>query len=270
MNTPLEIIMPLRNPGNVLRDTVASLLAQTDKRFGVLLSDNFSTRGIENFDEAERLLNGAGIAVKRVRPPRELKRIEHWNWAHAQAQSEWIKPLFAGELLNAAYAGEVLGLATKTKAHQIRCFAGGKVPIPARSTYLTPEDFLTYYPKFGNWMGNTLHVCYRRSAWMGAGGYAIHLPACADENICVRLALEAGVELLHKDLTGRREGDGPTEVLNRRIHASFETWLILRQARIYCLNNKLVWPKYGITKGVWKRYWTECEYPWNQGKKTNV
>jgi hypothetical protein len=51
-----EIILPLRNPTAVLEQTTASVVAQTDRNFSVLLSDNHSTKGVEFIDAAVRQL----------------------------------------------------------------------------------------------------------------------------------------------------------------------------------------------------------------------
>src|SRR6185437_4561326 len=118
----LEIILPARNPGNKLDETVASLCEQTKKNFGVVLSDNFSTSGIEQLAAAQRKLEAAGIPVHRVRPPFELGRVQHWNWAHAQAKAEWLKPLFVGDLLKPLYVQRLRErVEKKPEAQIVRC-----------------------------------------------------------------------------------------------------------------------------------------------------
>jgi glycosyltransferase involved in cell wall biosynthesis len=103
LNFDLEIILPLRNPTSVLEQTTESLVAQTDRRFSVLLSDNHSTQGGGLIDSAAAQFASAGIAVRRVRPPFELGRVEHWNWAHHEATGNWLKPVFAGDWLERNY-----------------------------------------------------------------------------------------------------------------------------------------------------------------------
>ncbi len=90
MKPGLEIIIPIRNPGPALASTIASLTAQTDGNFGVVLSDNCSTEGLPNLEAAQQQLTAAGISARRVRPPRALGRVEHWNWAHAQGEADWL------------------------------------------------------------------------------------------------------------------------------------------------------------------------------------
>ena len=90
MSAGLEIIIPVRNGSQGLLQTTAALAAQTDRRFAVLLSDDFSATGPAQIDEAQHELTAAGIAVRRLRPPRGLRRLEHWNWAHAQSRAGWL------------------------------------------------------------------------------------------------------------------------------------------------------------------------------------
>ncbi len=271
--------MPVRNAGGVLKKTVASLLAQTDKRFSVLISDNYSSKGVEELEEAERLLKGSGIVVTRVKPPRELKRVAHWNWAHSQSTAEWIKPLFVGDFLEATYVEKVLARAGRTKSNLIRCefqwvtptFVN-TAPAPTKALHLSSAEYLEFFPQLGNWMGSPISVCYRRTAFLGAGGYAVHLPACADYNLYIRLTLEAGVEIIHESLATLQihEERFSHGITKRRVNGCFELWLMLRQAKIYCANNKLPWPKYGVAKGLWKQYRMDYYYPWKKRVKNRL
>ena len=102
----LDVILPVRNPTVVLAQTVRSLAAQTDRRFSVLLSDNHSTQGLELLEAAVNELQAAGIEVRRVRPPYELGRVEHWNWAHFESAGDWFKPVFMGDWLEPNYVAE--------------------------------------------------------------------------------------------------------------------------------------------------------------------
>src|SRR5882672_9821567 len=99
----LEILIPVRNPTEVFSKTIDSLAAQTDKNFSVLISDNFSTKGQEHLAAALEKLSAAGIAARKIQPPVELGRVEHWNWLHYQSQADWLKPLFAGDWLEPEY-----------------------------------------------------------------------------------------------------------------------------------------------------------------------
>ncbi len=60
METELEIIIPVRKPGAELALTTASLAAQTDRRFGVVLGDDFARNGTNFVDTAQRAACGGG------------------------------------------------------------------------------------------------------------------------------------------------------------------------------------------------------------------
>ena len=270
MESWLDIIIPVRNPGRKLLETIDSLTAQTERNFGVVLSDNHSSNGHEHLSEAEGLLRRHGIAVRRVQPPRELGRVQHWNWAHAQGNAEWLKPLFVGDLLLPGYVERVRARAeARSACGIIRCeyetrLAGSapRVTItPFAEIALTPQQFLWWFPSHGNWIGGPINVAYRRTAWCSAGGYAVQLPACADLNLNVNLILQHGLETIPEilavfQLHTQRFSHG---IGRRRVSGCFELWLILRQAQNYCRNAGLIWPDHAVVRGVARQvkvdYW---------------
>ena len=120
----LEVLIPVRNPTEVFEKTVESLAAQTDKNFSVLISDNFSTRGSELFEAALKKLSAAGIAARKIQPPAELGRVEHWNWLHQESKADWFKPLFAGDWLEPIYIARLRETPTHGRAgsvHRQKC-----------------------------------------------------------------------------------------------------------------------------------------------------
>jgi hypothetical protein len=261
MTPALEIILPIRNPGDELTATVASLASQTDPRFGVILSDNFSSTGLDLLAAAEACLAAAGISVRRHRPPLALGRIEHWNWAHAQSQATWLKPLLAGGRLQPTYVERLLGcINDRPAARFIRCDAELQTEwgpetlrAPFAQATITPADFLNYFPARADWLGNLLNVAYHRVAWLATGGYSVHLPACAALNLNVILALHHGLENLPERLVAAEfaEGRSLNEITGSRVNLWLELWLVMRQARNYCLATKLPWPDGGVARGVW-------------------
>ena len=104
----LEILIPLHNPTEVLTRTIDSLLGQKKREFSVLLSDNHSVSGQTLIKQSKLKLSKAGLNVRLVRPPMELKRVEHWNWIHFQSESAWLKPLLAGDWLEPEYITAIL------------------------------------------------------------------------------------------------------------------------------------------------------------------
>lgn len=253
MTPVLEIIIPVRNPDVTLARTVSSLVSQTDRRFGVILSDNFSVAGLDHFPDAEERLAAAGISVRRLRPPRELERIEHWNWAHTQSSAGWLKLLLPGERLAPEYVAR-LGECVREnpRAGLIRCDAevatewGPEIEqAPFSQTSLRPAEFLEHFPGRVNWVSRSCNLAYSRTAWQAVGGFSPHFPAFAALQLNVMLALHQGLQNLPERLAFADSPDAP--VLNApgagRVNVSLELWLILRQARNYCLAGGLPWSK---------------------------
>lgn len=269
----LEIIIPVRNPGAPFLQTVASLEAQSERGFGVVLSDNHSTAGEGMLREGRERLEAAGIPVRPFRPPAELSRVEHWNWAHYAAEADWLKPLFVGDLLEPAYVARVRArVEEKPAAQVVRCNfdflrQGVRYPAgsaPAGQAALTPAEFLRYYPKLGNWLGSPINFAYTRLAWLSAGGYAIHLPACSDLDLYVTLALRHGIELLNEPLAVFQLHDERFSIgiRRRRVIGAVELWLILREARNYCETVALPWPRFGVAQGVLLQLMHDYVRPW--------
>ncbi len=253
MNAGLEIIIPVRDGSQRLLSTAASLAAQTDRRFAVLLSDDFTATGPLQIEEAQNQLAGAGIAVRRLRPPRGLKRLEHWNWAHAQSRADWVKLLLPGEELKPAYV-ERLGRCVSERPHArlVRCDVALRTewgPETLRAPFagrgVDPAEFVKYFPRKREWIAHSVNVACDRTAWLAAGGYAPQFPACAALNFNVIQALHHGVENLPEALAFVDATERP--VLNGngggRVNGLLEMWLILRQARNYCLATKLPWSR---------------------------
>jgi|GEM_PF-828775 len=266
----LEIVMPLRNPGHPLRESIASLAAQTDRAFSVLLSDNGSTSGLDLIAEARTTLEAAGISVRVVRPSLELGRVEHWNWAHHQATGRWLKPLFVGDQLKPDYVACLHRRVTeRPEARVVRCrfetitpqgtFDTGEIAWAGER--LSPQEVLEHYPGKGNWLGGPVNFAYEQTAWSGSGGYPIQFPGVADVCLYSSLALRHGIELLPENLASfylhdQRFSHG---IRGRRVNGMLELWMILAQLRNYCLSVGLAWPQWGVTSAVFLQakidYW---------------
>jgi hypothetical protein len=277
MSPWLEIIIPVRNAGSKLLETAESLVSQTERGFGVLLSDNFSSKDMEILKTFSQRMNSSNIPVRRVSPAYELGRVQHWNWAHGQGMAEWLKPLFVGDMLNPTYVARLRDrIQSKPKAQFVRCefdtHAGGKVSftsVPFPQDSLTPEEFLRYFPTFGNWIGGPINVAYSRVAWQSSGGYPVHLAACADLKLNATLALRHGMEIIHERLAvfqlhEQRFSHG---IRGRRVNGCFELFLILLQMKNYCGTAKLSWPKHGVLKGVSRQMRGDYWAPFKQRMK---
>lgn len=205
----LEVLIPVRNPTEVFAKTIDSLAAQTDKNFAVLISDNFSTSGAEHLEAALKKLSAAGIAARKIGPPLELERVEHWNWLHYQATADWLKPLFAGDWLEPAYVARW----RETVAAEPACryvFTNGFIHFPGEE----PRTFPNYWTgrfnapvvmqevvlRTGMQFGPPSTAAYERTAFIGLGGYASTLPIVADSLLFCSLAARCGVAGIRETL----------------------------------------------------------------------
>lgn len=257
MTPTLDILIPAKNPDARLVQTAASLAAQTDRSFVVRLSDNCSQTGVENIDEAARQLAAAGITVHRTKTPREIKRIEHRNLVHSEAQADWLKPVHAGDILAADYVEQLRRrLVEQPQAALVRCDAElqtdwglDTVRAPFKDPRIPAARVADYFPAKVEWLCRAANVAYSRLAWLEAGGYSNHLPGFASLNLNLTLALHHGVENIAAPLVRVESADRLplNESAGERVNLPLELWLILRQARNYCLASKVPW---------------HCRWPW--------
>lgn len=255
MSAWLEIILPVRNPGWELLETGVSLSSQTERGFGIVLSDNFSTAGKEIVARFSDEMKSAGIPLRQIQPPRELRRVPHWNWTHGQAEAEWLKPLSAGELLKSNYVERLRRcVEARPQAQIVRCefeiLEARKIhaatAAPFKQEHLTPAEFLDYFPAGGNWIGGAVNLAYRRAAWQANGGWPPHLPALGGAKLGAALALRHGIEIIRETLATQTQ----RPVCDVRNCEIVETWLMLCGLRNYCLSVNLPWPEFGVVRGV--------------------
>jgi glycosyltransferase involved in cell wall biosynthesis len=217
LNT-LEIILPLRNPTPVIEQTVKSLATQTDRRFAVLLSDNFSTHGGELIAAAAGHFEAAGIPVRRVRPPYELGRVEHWNWAHFEAHAAWLKPVFAGDWLEPDYVAKLRAAALANPAcrYVYSSYTLHRVDEPPQTVtaawagqFRAAAEMERIVLRYGMQFGPPSAAAYERTAFAAVGGYPTALPICSDSLMFCALASRFGAlgfeeALCHFNIHGAR------------------------------------------------------------------
>jgi hypothetical protein len=252
MEPELEIILPISDPVAGVALTVASLIAQTDRSFGVVLGDASSRASGNVVDAAQRQLAVAGISVQRVKPPFEMKRLEYLNWTHAQARAAWLKPLLPGEQLQPSYVERLKKrVGEQPRARAVRCdwvlgTEWGPEPItaPFASSAVTPAEFVNFFPAQVDWLSCSINFAYSRTAWLALGGYSAQFPTLAALNLHMLLALHYGLENLDETLATAELGDGLSlnESRGARVNHSLELWLILHQAAIYCRAARQPWP----------------------------
>jgi hypothetical protein len=234
-----EIVIPLRNPTEVLLKTAHSLVAQTERCFSVLLSDNGSGAESAVVTETMRLLREANIPARLIRPPEELGRVEHWNWSHRQAAADWIKPLFVGDWLEPGYAATTrAAIEARAGAEIINCSfrrrltGGGIDDAIFAGGYHSPAAVMEEVCRVGNHFGGPINICFRKLAFELVGGYPPALPVAADFWLIVMLALRGGLYTCPEVLANfnyhphRFTTNFPT----KRIHGDREQLIILLAA----------------------------------------
>jgi hypothetical protein len=96
-----------------------------------------------------------------------------------------------------------------------------------------------YFPADSEWLSHSANIAYSRAAWLALGGYSPQFTLDAALNFNVMLALHYGMENLGEALASC---EWPSRSISRKRACSLmEFWLILRQARNYCLAAKLPW-----------------------------
>ncbi len=214
----IEVLIPVRNPTEVFSKTIESLAAQLDKNFSVLISDNFSKQGTEHIEVALKKLSAVGISAKKIQPPSELGRVEHWNWLHQQSQAVWLKPLFAGDWLEPIYFTRL----RETISAYPKCryvFSNGythrpgEEPLTGENTrtgkFNSPKEMQDVVLRYGMQFGPPSAAAYERKAFFEAGGYDPKLPICADSYLFCKMAAMFGVagmpeKLFHFQIHGAR------------------------------------------------------------------
>lgn len=196
----IEVLIPVRNPTEVFFKTIESLAAQTDKNFSVLISDNFSIKGAEHFESALQKLAAAGISAKKIQPPSELGRVEHWNWIHQQSQADWLKPLFAGDWLELDYISSVRDIIRGESAcGYIYCgfqhHHGAEtwtVISHWNGKFFSAHEMQNVVMRYGMQFGPPSAAIYKRELFIQSGGYDSSLPICADALLFCKLAARHG------------------------------------------------------------------------------
>jgi hypothetical protein len=212
----IEIIIPLHNPSDNLIRMVDSILQQDTRNFSILLSDNHSTSGKLLIEKSVDKLSKAGLAVRLVRPPMELKKIEHWNWAHFQSRATWLKPLYSGDWLEPDYMATVLRemaanpLCSYLYCNAIRYTAPATPGKPSRATppnlpgeateirtaftgrYFSGAEMRKQLFRLNQPFGPPSVATYKREAFLALGGYRTTLPVFADSLLFQTMALRFG------------------------------------------------------------------------------
>jgi len=196
----IEILIPLRNITEVIQKTVQSLIAQTCRDFRVVISDNFSTTGQEWSDWAFRELQSNGVSVRKIKPPAELGRVEHWNWIHYESHATWLKPLFGGDSLEPDYIASVCAAVIEApECAYVFCgyrYCHGEVcqdiQSPFANCYIPASEMQDLVLRYGMQFGPPSAAFYKREVFLKSGAYDPSLPICADSLLFCKMAARNG------------------------------------------------------------------------------
>ncbi len=163
-------------------------------------------------------LERAGISVNRMRPPFELGRVEHWNWAHHQASGDWLKPVFAGDWLAPDYVARLRAASEGTPdCRYIFCsyvlHRVNEAPASVISAFVgrfySAAEMQQLVLRNGMQFGPPSAAAFERGAFIEVGGYPTPLPICSDSLMFCTLASRFGVlglaePLCHFNIHGAR------------------------------------------------------------------
>ena len=203
MNFRYETIIPVRNGGQALVNSIESVLSSTSAHRPFLtISDNFSTDGSPWKEVLSRF---PPEQWRVITPPKAMGRVEHWSWAFAQAQSPWVKPLMTGDRVESNFwdwAESVI--AEHPEAGLLSC--GGMSIDPGRghpeepapsprsewnSTIYGREDFLRDSVRCLNRVGSLSQVLVRGDVLRAALPFETEFPWTADWRFYKRCVQQA-------------------------------------------------------------------------------
>jgi len=196
----MTILLPIYNPDEILLDTINSIVAQTNKAFIVLISDNYSTKGIELLDNCIAILDKEKIRYKKIIPPFPLTRVQHWNWMHYQANDDWLKPLFLGDSLEPKYVEIIYEKINEypdckyiySAYNFVRGGHTEKVIPNWSGKFVNAHDMLGIVKRYAHQFGPPSAAAYTKDAFSSIGGYNYNLPISADSLFFCTLAASYG------------------------------------------------------------------------------
>lgn len=243
----IEIIVFCDAVDESLLQTAASLKAQTDSNFSVLLSVDASTVGTTVPNRFLEILRADGIVARQICPPINGNQIQRLNWTHGESTADWIKPLFSGDLLEADCIAIIRRLILKKPAAQIICITTEWANDSFQKEFTAPDEFVDCQMESFGWSGGLASLAYSRMAWISAGGYPVYLPHLGYLELAAAIGLRYGCERLAKPLVLYSQEQ---RRLGRRSTGCIEAFLLLNQLRNYCLSKKMPWPRFGVLRGV--------------------
>jgi hypothetical protein len=172
----LDILIPVRNGGEVLEKTLGALRENRDQNYRLLVSDNYSTDGSPWQRRLEEFAPGQAVLL---RPPEPLGRVEHWSWLANQGAARYCKFLLCGDILPPdhletiapAFAREPdliftpyvnVGPGTTLEREM------SELALRPEMRTLSPADYMSNCKRSGNFIGPLSCVTFRASSLRAA------------------------------------------------------------------------------------------------------
>lgn len=203
----VSVIIPARDPGRFLAETLASVYAQAGSAFEIIVVDDGSKENIPA--QLERAGTSARLVYLRHPAPRGLSAAR--NSGLSASRGEFVVFLDADDLLLPGKIALQAGLLSRDKKLAAVC---------SRWKYLYEDGSLSpcdgYYSsgaelRWRLFEGNIAPVhafCFRRSALLELGGFSAELDACEDWDLLARLVWSGAGLHFHPEPTAvyRRHG----------------------------------------------------------------
>jgi len=204
--TGFSILLLCWNHARFLPQCIASLAAQTDRRFEIVFLDNASTDG--SFELASDLLDAHGLAATKLRNAEPAGVSVNLNRLFRESTGELVAPLATDDWYEPGYVAAMRAAASEhPQAGWFACNGklffddtGEERPLPDtlfRSGQVLPELLDGTNPF------NFVGCCYRREALSAIGGWDERMPV-EDRDLFVRLAQRFGVWSIPERLVSYR------------------------------------------------------------------
>lgn len=186
-----EVVCPVRNGGKHFSATLRSLHGQGGPGCALLISDNYSTDG-NPWQEA--LAELTGWEIRMLKPPAELGRVEHWNWALGESSAGVVKLMMSGDVLEPG-AIESMRAAFAANASVGLVFGQNRIRevdkeyvtgAPRDGGLLAREEFIALSLRYFGFTGTLSGVAFRGDVLRAALPFQKEHAWTADWRLCAR------------------------------------------------------------------------------------
>jgi glycosyltransferase involved in cell wall biosynthesis len=232
MSEAITIVLPVYGRSALLAQALASVLAQDDDGWQLLIADDHSPAETVAQLDGWQAGPAAGRAVQRRRSPRNRGLFANLNGALAEVTTPWVLLLCSDDLLQPGAIADVRRLrqAWPAAALMLSTFdsiAADGSPRPAtsaeyhdrvsdRTTLLPPERSVPQLLRLGSLNGNLTGMAFTLDLWRQVGPFREDWRHAADWEWLARAAAAGPVLLNRTPIASVRTHDGQLSDANRR------------------------------------------------------